>query len=193
MITPPRSLTLVHAVQQPLLEPQFQNLTSTRFAGTTSRSCSTNIRSAARARSRSTCSRLARAIDDLSDQPQPVVLTGSTTAFSTPIQPTMTVAKIGGRHEFTTQTRNVDYTGRRHHPIPRYFSGGNHRRPRKHHAPFAGADISILSSLARRAQGVYVLPTFAWEPTFEGLEFQPASGGGLRVYPGPPVVLPGEG
>ena len=26
MLTPPRLLTLVHAVQQPLIEPQFQNL-----------------------------------------------------------------------------------------------------------------------------------------------------------------------
>jgi hypothetical protein len=197
MITPPRILTLVHAVQQPLLEPQFQNLTSVKFPGNTFAflideypiSGKSTIKVDMQADWK-------EPVDDLSDQPQPVILTGSTTAFSTPIESNATVAKVVGRHEFhDTKHRNVDYTALATTSFREYFPAAITDDPANITRRSQPQTISILSSARPAAPKVlYVVPTFAWEATLEDAwKFSRRRGGGLRVYLDRPWFSSGEG
>ena len=197
MITPPRTLTLVHAVQQPLMEPQFQNLTSLRFAGTTSAILLDEYPISGKSTIKVDMQAYwHEPVDDLSDQPQPVMLTGSTTAFSTPIEPDMIVAKIGGRHEFhDTKHRKVDYTAVATTRFREYFPAAITDDLANITRRSQPQTISILSSARPAAPRVlYVLPTFAWEDTVEDAwNFSRRRGGGLRVYLDRPWFSSGEG
>jgi hypothetical protein len=197
MITPPRTLVLVHAVQQPLLEPQFQNLTSLRFAGTTSAILLDEYPISGKSTIKIDMQAYwHEPVDDLSDEPQPVVLTGSTTAFNTPIEPDVLVAKIGGRHEFhDTKHRKVDYTAVATTRFREYFPAVITDVPANITRRSQPQTVSILSSARPAAPRVlYVVPTFAWEDAVEDAwNFSRRRGGGLRVYLDRPWFSSGEG
>jgi hypothetical protein len=197
MLTPPRPLTLVHAVQQPLIEPQFQNLTSRKVLGGTIAilldeypiSGKSTIKVDMQADWQ-------EPIDDLSDNPQPVILKGSMTPFSTPIEPQMTVAQIRGDHEFhDTKHRRVNYTAIATTRFREYFPTSitsNRDNITRRSIP---QTLSILNSARPAAPKVlYVIPTFAWEPQTEDTwNFSRRGGGGLRVYLDRPWYSSGEG
>lgn len=196
MLTPPRPLTLVHAVQQPLIEPQFQNLTGTKFLGSTiailldeypiSGKSTTKVDMQADWQ---------EPVDDLSDNPQPVILRGSMTPFSTPIEPNMTVARIGGNHEFhDTKHRKVNYTAIATTRFREYFPISITSDLGKITRKSLPQTLSILNSARPAAPKVlYVIPTFAWEPqTEDAWNFSRRVSGGLRVYLGRPWYSSGE-
>jgi hypothetical protein len=197
MLTPPRPLTLVHAVQQPLIEPQFQNLTSTKFLGSTV----AILRDEYPISGKSTNKVDMQAdwqepVDDLSDNPQPVILNGATTPFNTAIEPNMTVARIAGNHEFhDTKHRKVNYTAIATTRFREYFPTTITSDPDKITRKSLPQILSILNSARPAAPKVlYVIPTFAWEPQTEGAwNFSRRAGGGLRVYLSRPWFSSGEG
>ena len=88
MLTPPRLLTLVHAVQQPLIEPQFQHLEAAKALGQTYATLTDEFpidgKSTIKLDVQATWN---DPIDDLSDAPQPVVQVGAVRAFEVPFEP----------------------------------------------------------------------------------------------------------
>jgi hypothetical protein len=197
MLTPPRALTLVHAVQQPLIEPQFQNLASTRFPGQTFAILTDEFP----IDGKSTIKVDMQAdwqepVDDLSDNPQPVLLNGSTTAFSTPIEPEMHVAKIAHRHEFhDTKHRKVNYTAVATTRFREYFPAAITADADNLTRKSLPQTLSVQNAARPAAPKVlYVLPTFAWEAKAEDAwNFSRRAGGGLRVYLDRPWFSSGEG
>ncbi|HWY45335.1 MAG TPA: hypothetical protein VNX66_17690 [Candidatus Sulfotelmatobacter sp.] len=197
MLTPPRALTLVHAVQQPLIEPQFQNLTSTRSLGETFATISDEFPISGKSTIKVDMQAdWQEPVDDLSDNPQPVLLNGSTTAFSTAIESSIAFAQIQNKHEFhDTKHRKVNYTAVATTRFREYFPA----------AVTADADnltrkslpqaMSILNSARPAAPKVlYVLPTFAWHAKVEDAwNFSRRGGGGLRIYLDRPWFSSGEG
>ena len=123
MLTPPRLLTLVHAVQQPLLEPQFQNLEAGKTeVGQTYATLTDEFpvdgKSTIKVDIQATWQ---DPVDDLSTDPQPVILHGAIRAFEVPLEVDDTVCVIddtqqstrhfSSRHEFhDTRHRSVTYT-----------------------------------------------------------------------------------
>jgi hypothetical protein len=197
MLTPPRPLTLVHAVQQPLIEPQFQNLTNRKLLGGTIAllldeypiSGKSTIKVDMQADWR-------EPLDDLSDNPQPVILKGSMTPFSTPLEPQMTVAQVRGNHEFhDTKHRLVNYTAIATTRFREYFPASITSDPDNITRKSLPQTLSILNSARPAAPKVlYVIPTFAWEPqTEDAWNFSRRAGGGLRVYLDRPWYSSGEG
>jgi hypothetical protein len=198
MLTPSRTLTLVHAVQQPLIEPQFRDLTVFRGTGETSAilidefpiSGKSTIRVDFRADWH-------EPVDNLSDKAQPVILTGHTTsAFS--ITPTKadTLAKVAGLHEFhDTKHRNVTYTAIATTRFREYFPDSLAKDIDNITRKSLPVTVSIPSSARPAAPSVlYVLPAFGWEAKTEGSwNFSNRSAGGLRVYLGRPWFSSGEG
>jgi hypothetical protein len=196
MLTPPRPLTLVHAVQQPLIEPQFQNLTSRKVLGGTTAllldeypiSGKSTIKVDMQADWQ-------EPIDDLSDDPQPVIRKGSMTPFSTQIEPHTTVAQIRGDHEFhDTKHRKVNYTAIATTRFREYFPSSVTSNPDNITRKSLPQTLSILNSARPAAPKVlYVIPTFAWEPqTEDAWNFSRRGGGGLRVYLDRPWYSSGE-
>ena len=122
MLTPPRLLTLVHAVQQPLIDPEFQDLQATKVLGQTFATLTDEFTISGKSTIKLDIEATwTEPVDDQSDNPQPVILNGSTRAFEMPISPDETVAVIddnqqatrhfSSKHEFhDTKHRNVTYT-----------------------------------------------------------------------------------
>ena len=205
MLTPPRLLTLVHAVQQPLLEPQFQNLQAGKVLGQTFATLTDEFpidgKSTIKVDIQSTWQ---DPVDDLSDNPQPVVLNGAVRAFEIPIEvPTDPVCVIDrcsrreparvSRH----QTPQCYLHGGGDHPVqgilPRRIDG----KPGQHHADIATGDhfgaefgASRGAQAALRSAGLRMgerLPRASWQIS------KRRKGGALRVYLDRPWFSSGEG
>jgi len=208
MLTPPRLLTLVHAVQQPLIEPQFQDLRADKlqlgetFATLTDQfpiSGKSTIKVDIQATWHDP-------VDDLSDNPQPVVLVGSMRAFEVPINPDETVAVIddsqiltkhfSSKHEFhDTKHRNVTYTAVATTRFKEYFPDALTANPANITRTSQPVTVSVLNSARPAApKPLYVIPSFAWQSTAEGAwTVSKRSGGGLRIYLDRPWLSSGEG
>ena len=201
MITPPRTLTLVHAVQQPLIEPEFQNLTSGKLPGKTY----ATLTDAFPISGKSTIKidlqgSWTEPVDDGSDNPQPVVLNGSSHAFEVPLKTTDTVAVIDAahavnKHEFhDTKHRNVSYTAiattRFREYFPETITADVNNITRKSQP----VTIAILNSARPEApKPLYVLPIFGWQAKAEGDWNVSTRSTGLRVYLDRPWYSSGEG
>ena len=170
MLTPPRPLTLVHAVQQPLIEPQFQNLTSREVLGETFALLLDEYPISGKSTIKVDMhADWQEPIDDLSDAPQPVILSGSMTPFSTSIEPETTVARVLGRHEFhDTKHRKVNYTAIATTRFREYFPAAITANPDNLTRKSLPQTLSILNSARPAAPKIlYVIPTFGWEPQTE--------------------------
>ena len=197
MLTPPRTLTLVHAVQQPLIEPQFQNLTSFKGIGSTQAVLVDEYPVSGKSTIQvDMFASWQEPVDDLSPNPQPVLLQGATTAFSTPLQPEDSIARILGAHEFhDTKHRQVTYQAIATTRFREYFPPAITNDPENLIRKSEPQTVNILSSARPDAPKVrYVLPTFAWESqTEDAWNFSRRRGGGLRIYLDRPWFSSGEG
>ena len=140
-------------------------------------------------------------IDDLSDNPQPVVLNGAVRAFEIPIDPTDTIcvidiAHVANQHEFhDTKHRNVTYTAVATTRFKEYFPDSLTANPANVTRTSQPVTISVLNSARPAApKPLYVLPAFGWETTTEGSwNISRRKGGALRVYLDRPWLSSGEG
>ena len=207
MLTPPRLLTLVHAVQQPLIEPQFQHLEAAKALGQTYATLTDEFP----VDGKSTIKLDVQAtwndpIDDLSDAPQPVVQVGAVRAFEVPTEPNDGVCVIddnqlatkhfSSRHEFhDTRHRNVTYTAVATTRFKEYFPDTLTANPDNVTRTSQPVTISVLNSARPAApKPLYIMPAFGWEQTTEGSwTISRRSGGALRVYLDRPWFSSGEG
>jgi len=197
MLTPPRTLTLVHAVQQPLIEPQFQSLTSSKGLGATfatlqdefpingNSTINVDIEAA-----------WSEPVDDLTDSPQPVIRKGTALPVEVKIGRGDTIAVVNGKHEFhDTKHRNVAYTAVATTRFREYFDASITADPNNITRRSLPETLSIANSARPNAPNpLYVLPTFGWTSRTEGAwNFSRRQGGGLRVYLDRPWFSSGEG
>jgi hypothetical protein len=186
MITPPRTITLVHAVQQPLLEPEFQTLRAVKAPGATFASIQDELPISGKSTSKLDIEAAWKeTVDDGSTQPQPVVSPASARAFERQLDRADTVAVVDGRHEFhDTRHRLVEYRARATTRFREYFPQAVTDDIRNISRLSQTARLSILSSARPPApKPLYVIPTFQWEPQAEGAwSFSRRKGGGLRIY-----------
>jgi hypothetical protein len=208
MLTPPKTLVLVHAVQQPLIEPQFQDLTVERELGKTFASLIDAFPISGKSTIRVDIQgSWKEPVDDLSDGPQPVILDGSAQAFQVPIGATDTVAFIDSahavnqhadavnQHEFhDTKHRVVSYTATATTRFKEYFPDALTADPANITRTSQPVTLSIPSSARPLApRPLYVLPTFAWEAQTEGAWSFSRRTTGLRIYLDRPWYSSGEG
>jgi hypothetical protein len=101
MLTPPRTLTLVHAVRQPPLDPQFQNLTSARSLGSTKARLQDDIPISGKSTIKVDINAAwNEMLDDGSDDVQPKTPSGEARAFELPVDRDAIRLPIDGFHEF---------------------------------------------------------------------------------------------
>jgi hypothetical protein len=211
MLTPPRTLTLVHAVQQPLIEPEFQHLTVARNFGETFATLFDEMPISGKSTIKLDIeAKWQEHVDDLSDKDQPQILNGAAHAFEIPLDVQDTVATIGtrelifppetighsSRHEFhDTKHRKVIYTAVATTRFREYFPNAVTAHPANITRRSQPVTISIPSSARPLApKPLYVIPTFGWEQQTEGAwNFKRRSGGGLRVYLDRPWFSSGDG
>ena len=202
MLTPPRLLTLVHAVQQPLLEPQFRNLQAAKALGQTFATLTDEFPIDGKSTIKVDIQSIWQdPVDDLSDNPQPVVLNGAVRAFEVPINPGDVVCVIddtlaSNKHEFhDTKHRNVTYTAVATTRFKEYFPDSMTANPANVTRTSQPVTISVLNSARPAApKPLYIVPAFGWETTTEGSwDISRRSGGALRVYLDRPWFSSGEG
>ncbi len=197
MLTPPRTLTLVHAVQQPLIEPQFQNLTCTRSIGSTSATLTDEFPVSGKSTDKIDIKAAwQEPVDNLTDAPQPVILDGSARALEQKIASSHQVAVINGAQEFhDTRHRTVTYTATATSRFREYFPAALTTDAANISRTSVAVTLSVPSSARPPApQPLYVIPTFAWSTQEEGAwTFSRRKGGGLRVYLARPWYSSGEG
>jgi hypothetical protein len=197
MLTPPRTLTLVHAVQQPLIEPQFQSLAVSRGLGDTKARLTDEIPISGK----STINLDINAtwiekIDDGSDDPQPKTPPGRARAFQIAVDRATTVQSIDGSHEFhDTKYRSVSYTAVATSHFREYFANSLTRPPDDFTRESVAVTLDIPNTARPPAPKVlYVIPTFRWGHKAEGTwSVSTRAGGGLRVYLDRPWYSSGDG
>ena len=207
MLTPPRLLTLVHAVQQPLLEPQFQKLDAVKTLGQTYATLTDEFpvdgKSTIKVDIQATWQ---DTVDDLSDNPQPVFPHGAVRAFEVPLEVADTVCVIddsqqvtrhfSSKHEFhDTRHRNVTYTAVATTRFKEYFPDTLTANSDNITRTSQPVTISVLNSARPAApKPLYVVPAFGWESDTEGAwQISKRRGGALRVYLDRPWYSSGEG
>lgn len=206
MLTPPRLLTLVHAVQQPLIEPQFQNLQAAKALGQTFATLSDEFPISGKSTFKVDIEAAwQEPVDDLTDNAQPQILQGRARAFEVPINPDETVAVIddtqlatkhfSSKHEFhDTKHRNVTYTAVATTRFKEYFPDSLTANAANVTRTSQPVTISVLNSSRPAApKPLYVVPSFRWESGTNAVwTTSKRSGGGLRVYLERPWFSSGE-
>ena len=197
MLTPPKTLTLVHAVQQPVIEPQFQTLASGRVLGDTKAHLTDEIPISGKSTVKVDINATWQdTIDDGSNDPRPKTLTGQAQAFDLPVTPEATVLSIDGLHEFhDTKYRKVSYTAVATSRFREFFPNSLTRPASDFTRSSVPVTLDILNTARPDAPKVlYVLPTFGWGQNTEGVwSISTRGGGGLRVYLDRPWFSSGEG
>jgi hypothetical protein len=197
MMTPPKTLTLVHAVQQPLIEPQFQSLASARNLGDTKAHLTDEIPISGKSTAKVDINAAwTDTVDDGTSLPQPQTLLAHTRAFQVPVDIAATVLAIAGDHEFhDTKYRSVTYTASATTRFREFFPNSLTRPDSDFTVDSVPVTIDILNTARPAAPKVlYVLPTFGWDQKTEGAwNFSTRAGGGLRVYLDRPWFSSGEG
>jgi hypothetical protein len=197
MLTPPRTLTLVHAVQQPLLEPQFQTLASSRKSGETRARLLDDIvingKSTEKIDIQAAWNEM---IDDGGPDPQPKTPPAQARAFEEIVPRGAQIQKIDGFHEFhDTKYRKVTYTAVATSRFREYFPNSMTRPESDFTRESVPVTIDVLNAARPAAPKVlYVLPSFGWSQEAVGTwTFSRRAGGGLRVYLDRPWYSSGEG
>ncbi|WMT73650.1 hypothetical protein [Bradyrhizobium sp. Ash2021] len=197
MLTPPRVLTLVHAVQQPLIEPQFQDLAAARTLGGTKARLTDDIPLSGKSTIRLDINAIwVETIDDGGPGPQPKTPPAQTRAFETPVERNAISQKIDGAHEFhDTKYRSVTYVATATSRFREYFADSLTRPASDFTRDSVPLTLDILNTARPAAPKVlYVLPTFGWSDKTEGTwNVSARGGGGLRVYLDRPWFSSGAG
>jgi hypothetical protein len=204
MITPFRTLTLVHAVQQPLCAPRFLKVAPLRSLGETFTRLSGTFRVSAKSTSKiDVMARWQEPVDNLAD-PGPKIVEGKARAFELQINPDsdddQKLPRLSPPHEFgDTKHRLVEYSivgttrFREYFPPEITADAANITRHGEPWQPVKKTDgegnvieagMHIPSSARPDSPRlVYVLPTFKWTRNWNGSTFTSRrDGGGLRVY-----------
>jgi len=200
MLTPRRTLVLVHAVQQPLRPPAFSDLTPQRSLGNTFATLIDRVR----VHAKSTVKLDVRAewsewIDALAE-PEPRRITGSAHVCELGVDdPEQDILNLAHRHEFgDTKYRKVRYRGTATTRFREYLPAGlledeqNITRTTidvpegADEEPFISPVIDVPNAARPEAPRLlYVVPAFRWEEE-TGIAGPPLSsrreGGWLRVY-----------
>ncbi len=181
MVTPYRELLLIHAVQQPLVQPEFKTMGIHRDPGATW----ADLRYGTPMDGKSTQKFDVHAtwdqqIDSLA-KPEPDTVHGEAHAFTAPIDPAETYLNDFRRHEFgDTKHRYVHYKGTAMTRFPEFFPPGT--TPLTQNTP----EFSIhVPSSARPAvpDVLYIIPAFEWVPGQSGTATtMTRKGNTLRVY-----------
>ena len=188
-------------MQQPLIEPQFQNLQAAKVVGQTFATLTDEFpidgKSTIKVDIQSSWQDPSRPPNN----PQPVVLKGAVRAFEVPINADDTVcaidnALVSNKHEFhDTKHRNVTYKAVATTRFKEYFPDALTANPDNVTRTSQPVTISVLSSARPAApKPLYVVPAFGWKTTVEGSwNVSRRSGGALRVYLDRPWFSSGEG
>jgi hypothetical protein len=196
-LTPFRELKLVHAVQQPLLEPKFQHLTVTRALGDTFARVSDEFP----IHGKSTIKVALEAewteqIDDLTSDTAPTIRSAGAKPFEIQQAISHDVAILAGRHEFhDTKYRKVNYqavaTTRFREYFPAEVTADEQNITRRSPA----VTVDVLNSAPPPAPRVlYVLPTFVWQESSDKAWLtRTRRSGGVRVYLDRPWYSSGDG
>jgi hypothetical protein len=197
MLTPPRVLTLVHAVQQPLLEPQFQSLVASRGLGDTKARLTDDIPVSGKSTIKLDINASwIETVDDGGPGPQPKTPMGRTRAFEIAVDRGTEVQAIDGAHEFhDTKFRNVVYVATATSRFREYFPDSSTRPASDFTRESVPVTLDILNTARPAAPKVlYVVPTFGWSEKTEGTwSVSARGGGGLRVYLDRPWFSSGAG
>ncbi|MBV9266764.1 MAG: hypothetical protein JO061_11400 [Acidobacteriaceae bacterium] len=197
MLTPPKTLLLVHAVRQPLIQPEFQSLQSTRVLGGTTATLTDEIVISGKSTIKvDVQAAWTDVIDDGTNSPQPKTPPGSARAFEIPVSPADTLLAINGQHEFhDTKYRSVTYAAVATSLFREYFPNSLTRPASDFTRESTPVTLDILNTARPKAPKVlYVVPTFGWDQKQEGTwHFSTRAGGGVRVYLGRPWFTSGAG
>lgn len=197
MITPYRPITLVHAVQQPLKQPQLQ-VASRRSIGDTGAYLDGKIGIHPKSTSKvEVVAEWNEPVDPISEKKWKMI-PGHGQVFEQATQPDQPdVAYKDQRHEFhDTRYRKVRYHSVATTRFREYFPPNITSDPANISRSGAEVEIDILSTARPAAPKVlYVIPTFGWqEPVKDGSStIHDRKGGGLRVYLDRPWFSSGEG
>jgi hypothetical protein len=216
LLTPFRELTLVHAVQQPLIPPTFQNLKLVAQKGNVGQTFATLVSDPMPISGKSTMKLDVLAswqepIDDPIAQPcpqpgqpplsLPTILHGQAHAFEVPIEPTDTqlsfTANDNRRHQFgDTKYRRVTYTAVGTTRFREYLPEegvANGTLPITSAGP--SVEVDVLNSARPDAPNLlYVVPAFEWSTQRQGNVTKSVRlGGRLRVYMKRPWFSSGDG
>ncbi len=197
MLTPHRHLVVVHAVQQPLIIPAWQQLKTSKGIGATYATVLDQMPISGKSTAKLDIqAEWEEPIDALSE-PRPHTLSGKADVGEVPIRPQHTQIGIRQRHEFgDTKYRRVSYTAVAASRFREYFdpekvTSGQLDLTRTSEK----MAVDVLNSARPSPPKVlYVIPTFGWqrEQTKNSL-VSTRRGGGLRVYLERPWYSSGDG
>lgn len=201
-ITPSRTLTLVHAVQQPLTEPQFQHLQAGRVLGDTFATLTDEFPIHGKSTIKVDIDAGWREpVDDMTTAHQPVMLEGRCRAFEVELAEAATRCVLDGnlvpsrgRHEFhDTKHRIVTYTAVATTRFKEYFPDSLTAAELSRSSQ--PVTVSVPSSARPPApKPLYILPTFGWETDTAGQwRISRRRGRSLRIYLDRPWYSSGEG
>jgi hypothetical protein len=214
MLTPFHEITLVHAVQQPLIAPRFQRLTAHRELGDTF-AWLVDVPMPISGKSTIKVDTLAEwnePIDDPNNPQGPQTISGKAHAFEIPLKPDdqyvlfqspqPSALNFPRRHEFgDTKYRRVRYKAIATTRFREYFPAEIADDPKKITRESDWFPVDVKNSARPAAPKVlYAIPTFGWETKhtrgtdgrIEGIESN-RSGSGLRVYMERPWYSSGDG
>ena len=194
MFTPFRELMLVHAVQQPLLAPEFSpGLLAIKALGATFAQLSDTMSLSGKSTIKvNVLGEWTDPIDALGE-PKWETVPGRSEAFEIPVAYQDTDLQFRGRHEVgDTKHRFVDYTAVATTRFAEYFTEGTTPFTRQSAAPHR---VNILNSARPDSPEVlYVVPTFGWAgQAGDDSLTSTRTGGGLRVYMERPWWSSGDG
>ncbi len=197
MLTPHRRLVVVHAVQQPLIIPQWQQPRANKGIGETYATLLDQVPISGKSTAKLDIQAQWEEPVDILAEPGPRRLLGKADVGETALQPQQTMLYLRQRHEFgDTKYRRVTYQALASSRFREYFDPDDVK---------SGAldltrtseqvAVDVLSSARPAPPDVlYVIPTFGWtkQKTATGVT-STRSGQGLRVYLERPWYSSGDG
>ncbi len=201
MIAPFRRMEVIHAVQQPLEEPEIQ-MEPLKTVGDTYVTFTKTIKTHAKSTSRlDVFAEWAEPVDRVSE-PAWITIAGAGHAFGFEIAPDENDARVTvdstriSRHEFgDTKHRWVEYYAVATSRFREYFHPKITSDPANIQRRGPKRKINVPSSARPTAPTIrYIVPTFGWSATdSESSMSRERKGGGLRVYLERPWFSSGEG
>jgi hypothetical protein len=199
MIAPFRELVLVHAVQQPLIIPEFRNLSAGKAIGRTYASLGDKFPISGKSTAKvDILAEWSEPLDALSE-PEWQSVPGKAHVSEIPVEDDADDLSLGERHEFgDTKYRRVTYSAvattrfREYLPFTDEQIESGQRVITRTSQP---ETVDVLSSARPDSPKLmYVVPTFGWETKDTGQgRTSTRSGGGLRVYMERPWFSSGDG
>lgn len=200
LLTPGTKILLVHAVQQPLIKPEFQSLTASKSLGETFALLNDELPIDGKSTVKVEIEAKWEEPLDPITRPTWRMIPGSASLPELPVGPDDKLLRINNlRHEFgDTKYRRVAYTATATTRFKEYLGftdeqiDSGEKVITRTSEPF---EVDILNSARPAAPEVlYVIPTFGWEREDKTRSVvSRRRGGGLRVYMERPWFSSGEG